>query len=64
MTKIVKKVLPCTDEEAWSYALGMAAIDGEKPSHFLLNLIEKQKRGEISDDKLTEVIIKHYTEGE
>ncbi len=39
-------------EKAWDYALGMIRIDGLEPSKEFLELVEKEKRGEITDQDI------------
>ena len=34
--------------KAWDYAIGIVQIDGIKPSDDFLELVEKEKRGEIT----------------
>ena len=45
-------------ESAWDYALGMIKVDGLEPSKEMLELIEMEKRGQIT----TEDIIKRLNE--
>lgn len=45
-------------ESAWDYALGMIKVDGLEPSKEMLELIEMEKRGQIT----TEDIIKKLNE--
>lgn len=43
----------------WDFAISLATIEGGQPSDFLLKLIEKEKRGEITvDDVENELIAK------
>ena len=39
-------------EKAWDYALGMIRIVGLEPSKEFLELVEKEKRGEITDQDI------------
>lgn len=34
-----------TKEQAWDYAIGMLKVDGLEPSEDMLEMIEKEKRG-------------------
>ena len=34
--------------KAWDYAIGIVQVDGTKPSDEFLELVEKEKRGEIT----------------
>ncbi len=36
-----------TNEEAWNYAIGIVQVDGIRPSDDFLELVEKEKRGEM-----------------
>jgi hypothetical protein len=36
-------------EQAWNYALGMIRVDGLEPSPEFLELVEKEKKGLITD---------------
>jgi hypothetical protein len=47
-------------EDRWDFAIGLAKIDGMKPSDFLLDLIEKEKRGEITSDDIRAELDKIY----
>ncbi|WIV12697.1 antitoxin VbhA family protein [Proteiniborus sp. MB09-C3] len=48
------------NDKAWEYALGMIKIDGLEPSKEYLELIEKEKRGEITTDDIRKVLDKKY----
>jgi len=50
-----------TNEQAWSFAVGIVQTEGIKPSEFMLSLIEKEKRGEIKRSDIRQILIKHYT---
>ena len=41
-----------TNEKAWDFAIGLAQIDGVKPTEELLKLVQNQKRGEITGDHI------------
>jgi len=47
-------------DQAWNYALGMVEGAGLKPSEDFLELVEKEKRGEISMDKILEYLNQKY----
>lgn len=38
--------------EGWEYALGMIKVDGLEPSDELLELIEKEKKGEVTTEEI------------
>lgn len=46
--------------KAWKYALGMIKIDGLKPSPEFLELVEKEKRGEVTTEEISEVLHQQY----
>lgn len=48
------------NDKAWEYALGMIKVDGLEPSKEYLELIEKEKRGEITTDDIRKVLDKKY----
>lgn len=48
------------NNKAWEYALGMIKVDGLEPSKEYLELIEKEKRGEITTDDIRKVLDKKY----
>lgn len=47
-------------KEAWDFALGMIKVDGLEPTPEFLELVEKEIRGEISEDDILEWIKKTY----
>lgn len=47
-------------EKAWDYALGIIKVDGLKPSKEFLELVEKEKRGEITDSDLQKHLNRKY----
>ena len=53
-----------TNEKAWNYAIGIVQVEGIKPSDDFLELVEKEKRGEMTSDDIRNVLIKKYTVGE
>ena len=38
-----------TNEQAWNFAIGIVQLDGIKPSEDFFELVERQKRGEITN---------------
>ena len=46
--------------EAWDYALGLIKVDGLKPSKDFLELVEKEKIGEITDQDILKYLDKKY----
>jgi len=49
-----------TNERAWSFAIGIVQTEGIKPSNFMMDLIERQKSGEISMQELDFLLIEYY----
>ena len=49
-----------TNEKAWDYAIGIVQIDGIKPSDEFLELVEKEKKGEITGDDIRRVLDNKY----
>ena len=50
-------------ETAWNYAIGMIGVDGLTPSDEMLEMIEMEKRGEITTDEIRERLDKKYKIG-
>ena len=48
------------NNRAWEYALGMIKIDGLNPSKEYLELVEKEKKGEMTTDDIRKVLDKKY----
>ena len=48
-------------EAAWDYAIGIVQVDGIKPSDDFLELVEKEKRGEMTSEDIRRVLVKKYT---
>jgi hypothetical protein len=42
------------------FAVGMAAIDGGKPSEFTRNLLNQYEQGQVSSSQLKQAIIEKY----
>ena len=49
------------NEKAWDYAIGIVQVEGIKPSKDFLELAEKEKRGELTNDDIRRVLVKKYT---
>ena len=50
-----------SNERAWDYAIGIVQVEGIKPSEDFLELAEKEKRGELTNDDIRRVLVKKYT---
>lgn len=48
------------NNKAWDYAIGIVQVDGIKPSDDFLELVEKEKRGEITDEDIRNVLCQKY----
>jgi hypothetical protein len=46
--------------EAWDYALGIIKVDGIEPSKEFLELVEKEKKGEITDQDIKKHLDQKY----
>ena len=46
--------------EAWSYAVGLIKVDDLEPTPEMKNLIEMEKRGEITKDEIYDRLNKRY----
>jgi len=49
-----------TNEQAWNFAIGIVQLDGIKPSEDFLELVERQKKGEITNEDIRQELIKKY----
>lgn len=49
-----------TNEKAWNFAIGIVQMDGTKPSDGFFELVEKEKRGEITGDDIRRVLYNKY----
>ena len=49
-----------SNNDNWKYALGLIKIDGLTPSDECLELIEKEKRGEITTDDMVRILSAKY----
>lgn len=47
-------------EKAWDYALGIIKVDGLEPSPEFLELVEKEKRGEITTNDIIKTLNGRY----
>ncbi len=46
--------------KAWDYALGLIKVDGLEPSKDFLELVEKEKKGEITTDDMRKYLNEKY----
>ncbi len=53
-------IMAVSNEVAWNYALGMIKVDGLEPSKELLELVEKEKRGEVTTEEMRRILRKKY----
>lgn len=49
-----------TNEQAWNFAIGIVQLDGIKPSDEFLELVERQKRGEITNEDIRAELFRKY----
>ena len=47
-------------EQAWNYALGIIKVDGLEPSSEFLELVEKEKKGLITDLDIKKYLDQKY----
>jgi hypothetical protein len=47
-------------DEAWDYALGMIRVDGLEPTSDFLELVEREKRGEMTREDIKKVLDTKY----
>ena len=47
-------------DRKWAYALGMIKVDGLEPSTEMKELIEQEKRGEITTEELRKALDRKY----
>ncbi|MCL2204840.1 MAG: antitoxin VbhA family protein [Defluviitaleaceae bacterium] len=57
----MKKQINIPNDKAWDYAIGIVQVEGIKPSNDFLELAEKEKRGELTNDDIRRVLVKKYT---
>lgn len=55
-----KELANVDNEKAWNYAIGIVQVDGIKPSDEFLELVEKEKRGEITSEDIRRVLRSKY----
>lgn len=48
------------NEKAWNFAIGLAQLDGIKVSDEFLELVEREKKGEITGDDIRRALYKKY----
>lgn len=48
------------NNKAWDFAIGLVQIDGIKPSDYFLELVEKEKKGEITGNDIRRLLTKKY----
>lgn len=48
------------NEQAWNYALGIIKVDGLEPSSEFLELVEKEKKGLITDQDIKKYLDQKY----
>jgi hypothetical protein len=49
-----------TNAQKWDYSLGLIQIDGLTPSEEFLELVEKEKRGEITTEDMKKALDTKY----
>jgi len=54
------KYMSTQKEKAWDYALGIIKVDGLEPSPEFLELVEKEKRGEITTNDIIKTLNEKY----
>lgn len=57
----MKNNLQSERQKKVKFAVGMASIDGGKPSVFTKKLLSQYEKGQISSNQLKESIVKNYT---
>lgn len=58
-----KEAFGMDNEKAWNFAIGIVQLDGIKPSDDFLELVEQEKRGEITGEDIRRALIEKYTGG-
>lgn len=48
------------EDKAWDYAVSMIKVDGLEPSPEMKELIEREKRGEITMEQVREALDRKY----
>ena len=49
-----------TNAQKWDYSLGLIQVDGLTPSDEFLELVEREKRGEITTDDMKKALDAKY----
>ena len=49
-----------TNTQKWNYSLGLIQIDGLTPSEEFLELVEREKRGEITTEDMKKALDSKY----
>ena len=47
-------------QDAWDYAIGMIRVDGLEPSTDFLDMVEREKRGELTREDMKKVLDTKY----
>ena len=53
-------VMGMDNNAAWDYAVGMVKVDGLEPTREMRELIEKEKRGEITKEEIYHQLDQRY----
>lgn len=48
------------NEKAWNYVIGIVQVEGIKLSKEFLELVEKEKRGELTGDNIRRILYSKY----
>lgn len=51
------------EDLTWDFAIGILKVDGLHPTPYMMELIEKEKRGEITMEGIREALDKKYKSG-
>ena len=46
--------------DAWDYAIGMIRVDGLEPTPDFLEMVEREKRGEITREEIKKILDTKY----
>jgi hypothetical protein len=49
-----------SNEKAWEYAIGLIRVDGLTPSDDFMELVEKEKKGEVTTADMKKILDKKY----
>jgi hypothetical protein len=58
--KFFMSIPEITSGQAWNYAIGLIKVDGLEPTPDMLELIEQEKRGDLTTDEIIEMLDKKY----